>query len=156
MPAVTLRVNGESHTVNVDDLEMPLLYVLHEDLKLNGPKFGCGLGQCGACTVLLDGEPIRSCITPASDASGKNVLTIDGLATAAGPHPIQTAFVGEQAVQCGYCLSGVILYGMTTVDKNPNATEAEILKGMDGILCRCCTHSRMVAAIKRYQQEKRA
>ncbi len=156
MPAVALVVNGQSVTVNVDDLDMPLLYVLQEDLKLNGPKFGCGLAQCGACTVLLNGEPIRSCTTPVSEATGKTVLTIDGLATPQGPHPIQTAFVGEQAVQCGYCLSGVMLYGMTTVDKNPNATEAEILKGMEGILCRCCTHSRMVAAIKRYQQEKRA
>jgi nicotinate dehydrogenase subunit A len=111
MPTFNFRVNGRSHSINVDDPDMPLLYVLQEDLKLNSPKFGCGLAQCVSCTVLLDGEPIRSCTTPSSEAAGKTILTIDGLGTPGRPHPIQTAFVGEQAAQCGYCLSGLMLYG---------------------------------------------
>jgi nicotinate dehydrogenase subunit A len=150
MAAVSLTVNGSSVTVNVDDPDTPLLYVLTDDLQLNGPKFGCGLSQCGACTVLLDGVPVRSCVTVMSDAAGHEVTTIEGLGTPDNPHPIQAAFIAEQAVQCGYCLSGPMLYGKAFIDQNPNATEADILGALSGLLCRCHTHTRMVRALVRY------
>ena len=146
---MNLDVNGKSASVNVDDPATPLLYFLTDDLQLNGPKFGCGLAQCGACTVLLDGDPIRSCTFPVSDATGK-ITTIEGLGTTAKPHPIQQAFIDEQAVQCGYCISGIMLYGKTLIDQNPKATAQEITEGLDGLLCRCHTHYRMVKALQRY------
>jgi nicotinate dehydrogenase subunit A len=152
MAAVNLRVNGSAATVNVDDPDTPLLYVLIDDLQLNGPKFGCGLSQCGACTVLLDGQPIRSCTTAISDAGGHEVTTIEGLGTPDNPHPIQAAFIAEQAAQCGYCLSGPMLYGKAFIDQNPNAQEADILQALSGLLCRCHTHTRMVRALLRYAQ----
>ena len=154
MAGITLTVNGSPHTLDVDP-DTPLLYVLGEDLQLNGPKFGCGLSQCGACTVLLDGEPIRSCVTPVSDVAGHEVLTIDGLGTPDQLHPIQQAFVDEQAAQCGYCLSGPMLYGKAFIDQNPNATEAQISEALSGLICRCHTHVRMVRALVRYAQEVR-
>lgn len=154
MAAVSMTVNGRASSVDVDP-ETPLLFVLSEDLKLNGPKFGCGLAQCGACTVLLDGEPIRSCITPVSEAAGRQVTTLEGIGTVDKPHPIQTAFIEEQAAQCGYCLSGIILYGKTFIDKNPNASEQEILESLSGLICRCHTHTRMVRALNRYAAEVR-
>lgn len=144
------KVNGKSHTVNVDDPEMPLLYVLSEDLQMNGPKFGCGLAQCGACTVLLDGEPVRSCTLPNAIAVGSEITTIEGLGTAEKPHAIQQAFIDEQAIQCGFCISGIMLYGKVFMDQNPRATADEITKGLDGLLCRCHTHYRMIKALQRY------
>ena len=155
MAAVSLKVNGRSYMVDADP-GTPLLYVLTDDVQLNGPKFGCGLAECGSCTVLLDGEPIRSCVTPISDVVGHEVTSIEGLGTLEKPHPIQTAFIQEQAVQCGYCISGPMLYGKAYIDKNPNATQEEILQALDGLLCRCHTHLRMARALVRYAQEVKA
>ena len=155
MAAVSLTVNGRGYSLDVDP-ETPLLYVLTEDLQLNGPKFGCGLSQCGACTVLLDGEPIRSCVTPMSDVAEHKVTTIEGLGTTDSPHAIQAAFIAEQAVQCGFCISGPMLYGKTYIDQHPNATEEEIVQALNGLLCRCYTHVRMVRALVRYAQGVRA
>jgi nicotinate dehydrogenase subunit A len=149
---ISLTVNGRPHLVNVDP-SSPLLYILQDDLKLNGPKFGCGLAQCGACTVLLDGEPIRSCVTPMSKAAGHSVTTIEGLGTVDNPHPIQTAFISEQAMHCGYCISGPMLYGKAFIDKQPNATETEITQALQGLLCRCYAHTRMIKALVRYAEE---
>ena len=150
MAAINLNVNGKAYSGDVD-LDMPLLYLLSDDLKLNGPKFGCGLSQCGSCTVLLNGEPIRSCQTACSVAAGKDVTTIEGLGTVDKPHPIQQAFIDEQAVQCGFCISGIMLYGKTFIDANPNAKREEIVGALNGLLCRCYTHTRMVKALERYQ-----
>jgi nicotinate dehydrogenase subunit A len=156
MSTISLTVNGRSYTVDVDpDNTPPLLYVLMDDLQLNGPKFGCGLAQCGACTVLLDGRPIRSCVTPLSAVVGHEVTTIEGLGTLDNPHPIQTAFIEEQAVQCAFCISGIMLYGKDFIDRNPKATEEEIAQALKGqnLLCRCYAHTRMVRALARYAQE---
>jgi nicotinate dehydrogenase subunit A len=153
MANISLTVNGSLYVTGVDPAT-PLLYVLQDDLKLNGPKFGCGLAQCGACTVLLDGEPIRSCVTPLSKAAGRTVITIEGLGTVDNPHPIQTAFIAEQALHCGFCVSGPMLYGKAFIDKQPNATEAEITQALQGLLCRCYAHTRMVKALVRYAAEK--
>ena len=155
MDALTLTVNGRPYSVDVDP-DTPLLNVLTDDLQLNGPKFGCGLSECGACTVLLDGDPIRSCSVLMSDAAGHTVLTIEGLGTPEKPHAIQTAFMKEQAVQCGYCISGPMLYGKAYIDQNPNATEADIIDALNGLLCRCHTHVRMVRALVRYAEEMKA
>jgi nicotinate dehydrogenase subunit A len=152
--AMNLRVNGRSYSVDADP-DTPLLYVLAGDLELNGPKFGCGLAQCGACTVLSDGQPIRSCVTAVSDAADHDITTIEGLGTVDNPHPVQMAFIQEQAAQCGYCLSGIMLYGKTFVDQNPNASADDILQALGGLLCRCHTHTRMVKALMRYAQEVR-
>lgn len=154
-----LQVNGQSTNVNIDDPSTPLLYVLQENFQLNGPKFGCGLGQCGACTVLLDGTPIRSCITNTSDADGHSITSLEGLRALEGLpnpdalHPIQEAFVSGQAMQCGYCVAGPILYGYAYVKSNPNATRADIEQALSGLLCRCCAHTRMISAIQDYAQE---
>ena len=153
MAGYNLNVNGKSHSVEVDDPNTPLLYILQENLQLNGPKFGCGLGQCGACTVLLDGEPIRSCITAVADSADHAVTTIEGLGTLRRPHPIQQAFITEQAMHCGYCISGPMLYGYAYIQKNPNASRADILKSLSGLLCRCAAHTRMLNALERYAQE---
>jgi nicotinate dehydrogenase subunit A len=152
MAALNLTVNGQSYSVDVSP-DTPLLYVLSDNLQLNGPKFGCGLSECGCCTVLLDGQPVRSCVTATSDAAGHEIVTIDGLGTADNPHPLQAAFIAEQAAQCGYCLSGPMLYGKVFVEQNPNATAADISQALDGLLCRCHTHVRMVRALLRYAQE---
>jgi nicotinate dehydrogenase subunit A len=151
MAEVKLTVNGRPVSMDVNP-DTPLLFVLTDDLELNGPKFGCGLSECGSCTVLLDGEPIRSCVTPVSDASGHEVTTIEGLGSPGNPHPVQQAFIDEQALQCGYCISGIMLYGKTFVDKNPNATQEDILQSLSGLLCRCHSHVRMVRALVRYAQ----
>lgn len=153
MAAYDLTVNGKSHTVNVDDPSTPLLYILQENVGTTGPKFGCGLGQCGSCTVLLDGEPIRSCITAISDSADHQITTIDGLGTPAHPHAIQQAFITEQAMHCGYCVSGPMLYGYAYIQKNPNASRADILQALSGLLCRCHSHIRMLNALERYAQE---
>src|SRR5689334_2240667 len=152
MARISLKVNGAPRGVDADP-EMPLLYVLQNDLKLNGPKFGCGLAQCGACTVLLDGTPIRSCVTPISKADGHKVTTIEGLGTVENPHPIQAAFITEQAMHCGFCISGPMLYGKAFIDQQPNATEADIAKALSGLLCRCYAHTRMIRALARYAKE---
>ena len=155
MSKVTLRVNGRSHTIDIDPAT-PLLYVLSDDLALNGPKFGCGLGQCGCCTVIMRGQAVRSCVTPVSAAAGGEITTIEGLGTSAKPHPIQKAFIDEQAMQCGFCVNGVIMTSKAYLDRNPKATETEIRQAMSGILCRCHAHTRMLRAIKRYQQGVKA
>ena len=136
------------------DPTTPLLYVLGDDLGLNGPKFGCGLGQCGACTVIVKGQAIRSCVTPVSTVAGADITTLEGLGTADKPHPIQQAFIDEQAAQCGFCLSGVIMTAKALVDRTPKPTDAQIHEALSGILCRCFVHQRMIRAIKRYAEEK--
>ena len=148
-----LRVNGRAATVEVDP-STPLLYVLRNDLRLDGPRFGCGLGQCGACTVLAAGEPIRSCLIPVSAAAGKEIVTLEGLGTLQHPHPVQQAFISEQAAQCGYCMSGVILTAKAFLDKNPNPTDEQIRQALAGILCRCGTHLEIIRAVKRAAQDR--
>lgn len=150
-----LRVNGQSHSVDVDQAT-PLLYVLSDDLALRGPKFGCGLGQCGCCTVLIKGRPVRSCVTPVSSVAGSEITTLEGLGTVGKLHPIQQAFVDEQAMQCGFCLSGVILTAKAALDANRKATDAELRQALSTVLCRCGTHTRMLKAIRRYAKEVRA
>jgi nicotinate dehydrogenase subunit A len=145
----TLRVNGRSHAVRVDDPGMPLLYVLRNDLDLHGPRFGCGLGQCGACTVQLDGRAVRSCSIPVSDAAGKAIVTLEGIGTAQKPHALQKAFVEEQAVQCGYCINGMIMQAKALLERNQRPSEDEIRQALAGNLCRCGTHVRIVRAVKR-------
>jgi nicotinate dehydrogenase subunit A len=152
MSAMTLKVNGRTHIVDVDP-SAPLLYVLSDDLELRGPKFGCGLGQCGACTVILKGVAVRSCITPVKAAVGSEITTLEGLGTPEKPHPIQQAFIDEQAAQCGFCVNGVILTAKAFLDKHPKATEQEIQQALAGVLCRCFTHVRMYQAIQRYAKE---
>jgi nicotinate dehydrogenase subunit A len=153
MASISLTVNGRAHTIDVDSMT-PLLYVLSDDLALRGPKFGCGLGQCGACTVIARGRAIRSCVTPAASLDGADITTLEGLGTPDRPHPIQQAFIDEQAAQCGFCLSGVILTAKAFLDRNPKATDAEIHRAMNGVLCRCFTHTRMMAAIRKYAEER--
>ena len=151
MSNITLKVDGRAHTLDLDPTT-PLLYVLSDDLELRGPKFGCGLAQCGACTVIVKGQAIRSCVTPVGTVAGSEISTLDGLGTIQNPHPIQKAFIEEQAMQCGFCLNGVIMTAKAFVDRNPKATEAQIQRAMSGVLCRCFTHVRMLRAIKRYAQ----
>lgn len=148
-----LRVNGRAATVDVDPAT-PLLYVLRNDLRLDGPKFGCGLGQCGACTVLADGKAIRSCITPVSAAGAKEILTLEGLGTLQHPHPIQQAFIDEQAAQCGYCINGIILTAKTFLDQNPNPKDEQIRQALAGVLCRCGTHLEIIRAVKRAAENR--
>jgi nicotinate dehydrogenase subunit A len=155
MSILTLRVNGRQHQLDLDPTT-PLLYILSDELALQGPKFGCGLGQCGACTVIVKGQAIRSCVTPVSAVAGAEVTTLDGLGTPEKPHPIQQAFIDEQAAQCGFCLSGVIMTAKAFVDRNPKASETEIQQAMSGVLCRCFAHVRMLRAIKRYAEGLRA
>jgi aerobic-type carbon monoxide dehydrogenase small subunit (CoxS/CutS family) len=150
---IVLKVNGQSHTLDVDPAT-PLLYILSDDLALRGPKFGCGLGQCGSCTVIAGGRAIRSCITPVSAMAGVEVTTLEGLGTLERPHPIQQAFIDEQAAQCGFCLSGVILTAKALLDQNPQATPAQIREAMSGVLCRCFVHTRMLRAIERYAKSR--
>ena len=149
MARIQLSVNGSRQTVDVDPAT-PLLYVLADDLELRGPKFGCGLGQCGACTVILDGRAVRSCVTPVNSVGQRAVTTLEGLGTVEAPHPIQQAFIDEQAAQCGYCLNGVILTAKAFLDANPSATDAQIQEALSTVLCRCFVHARMLRAIRRY------
>src|ERR1700720_3369453 len=151
MSAMTLKVNGRTHNVDVDPAT-PLLYLLSDDLELRGPKFGCGLGQCGACTVIVKGQAVRSCVTPVKSVEGSDITTLEGLGTIEKPHPLQQAFIEEQAAQCGFCLNGVIMTAKAFLDKNPKATEREIQQGMSHVLCRCFTHTRMLRAIGRARQ----
>jgi nicotinate dehydrogenase subunit A len=154
MARIDLQVNGATYAVDVDP-DTPLLYILRNDLELNGPKFGCGLAQCGACTVLLDGVAIRSCSLPVSRAERMEVTTLEGLGTMEKPHPIQQAFVEEQAAQCGYCINGMIMTAKAYLDRNPNATDEQIRQTLAGNLCRCGTHLRILRAIRRYAEEVR-
>ena len=155
MGAITLTVNGQRHTVDVDPAT-PLLYVLSDDLQLNGPKFGCGLGQCGACTVIVKGQAVRSCVTPVSTVANVEVSTLEGLGTSEQLHPIQQAFVDEQAMQCGFCVNGVIMTAKAYLDRNPAASDADIRQAMATVLCRCGAHTRMTKAIVRYARGRKA
>jgi nicotinate dehydrogenase subunit A len=155
MSIISLRVNGRAHTLDLDPAT-PLLYVLSDDLALNGPKFGCGMAQCGSCTVIAGGRAIRSCVTPVQEVANAEITTLDGLGTPENPHPIQQAFIDEQAAQCGFCLSGVILTAKAFLDQNPQATEPQIRQAMSGVLCRCFTHTRMTRAIAKYAESRRA
>ena len=148
MAQMKLKVNGQSRTVNVDP-STPLLYVLRNDLELRGPRFGCGLSQCGACSVIMQGNAIRACVTPVSAAQNKNITTLEGLGSVEHPHPLQAAFIEEQAAQCGYCMNGMIINAKVLLDKNPNPSEEEIKKALDPILCRCGSHLRVIRAIRR-------
>ena len=145
---ITLKVNGASHTVDVEPTT-PLLYVLRNDLDLHGPHFGCGLGQCGACTVIIKGEAVRSCVTRASAVQGAEITTLEGLSTNGSLHPIQQAWIDEQVPACGYCQNGQMLTAKVLLDKNPNPSDAQIREAMSGTLCRCMTYYRIQAAIKR-------
>jgi nicotinate dehydrogenase subunit A len=146
--AISLRVNGRAHAVAADP-ETPLLYVLRNDLKLNGPKFGCGLGQCGACMVIIDGRAARSCVTTVNEARDGEIVTLEGLGTRENPHPVQRAFIEEQAAQCGYCLNGMIMQAKAFLDQTAKPTEAEIKAALAGNLCRCGTHVEIVRAVQR-------
>ena len=150
MSTITLKVNGKPHQLDLDPAT-PLLYALSDDLELRGPKFGCGLGQCGACTAIVNGAAVRTCVTPVSAAAGKEIVTLEGLGTPENPHPLQRAFIDEQAAQCGFCLNGVILTAKAFLDKNPGATGGEMQQALANVLCRCFTHKRMYAAIQRYR-----
>ena len=151
--AIKFTVNQRVQEVD-GAAEKPLLYVLMNDLQLQGPRFGCGLGQCGSCTVILNGEAVRSCVTPVSAAGTSEIVTLEGLGTVEKPHAIQKAFIDEQAMQCGFCVNGVVMTAKAFLDRKPKATETEILQAMSGVLCRCNTHVRMMRAIKRYQEVK--
>jgi nicotinate dehydrogenase subunit A len=148
MPDINLRVNGTSRTVNTEP-RTPLLYVLRNDFELNGAKYGCGLAQCGACTVIIDGKPERSCVTPCGPAAGKTITTLEGLGTLDKLHPLQKAFLDEQAAQCGYCTSGMIMAAKALLDTNPKPSEAQIKLALAGNLCRCGSHNRIVRAVQR-------
>ena len=146
MSAITLKVNGRSHSLDLDP-STPLLYALSDDLQLRGPKFGCGLGQCGACTVIVKGQAVRSCITPVRTVAGAEITTLEGIGSTDHPHPLQRAFIEEQAAQCGFCVSGVIMTAKAFLDKHPKASEAEIQQALSGVLCRCFANVRMLRAI---------
>jgi nicotinate dehydrogenase subunit A len=152
---INLNVNGHSHQIDADP-NMPLLYVLRDDLALNGAKFGCGLGQCGACTVMVDGRAVFSCITPISVLGDRQIKTIEGLGTEDNPGPLQRAFIEEQAAQCGYCIAGMIMRAQALLERNPSPTEAEIRRHMMPNLCRCGTHMRILRAVRRAVQMKEA
>ena len=155
MSVISLTVNGRMQTVDVDPAT-PLLYVLSDDLELRGPKFGCGLSQCGACTVIVNGEATRSCVTPVERVAGSAITTLEGLGSIENPHPIQQAFIDEQAMQCGFCVNGVIMTAKALIDRTPNASDAQIREAMSTVLCRCGAHVRMMAAVKRYAQGRTA
>lgn len=150
--AIELTVNGARHRVRAQD-DTPLLYVLRNDLELNGAKFGCGLGQCGACTVIVDGEAVRSCSLPVALAVGKKITTIEGLGTIDKPHPVQKAFIDEQAAQCGYCINGMVMSATALLQRNPAAGDSEVRQALAGNLCRCGTHTRILRAIARAGKE---
>jgi len=156
MPTLKLNVNGETRTVVVRDSGEPLLYVLRGQLGLTGAKYGCGLGQCGSCTVIVDGEAVRSCQLPVSGLSGKKVTTIEGLGTPAKPHPLQAAFVAEQAAQCGYCVAGMVMSGAALLARKPAVTREEAQQALAGNLCRCGTHERILRAMLRASQKSAA
>ena len=143
---IKLNVNDEEVQLDVEP-ETPLLYVLRNDLELNGPKFGCGLAQCGACTVLVDGNPVRSCVMPVASVAGRNIVTLEGLGSRDEPHPLQAAFIKEQAMQCGYCTNSMVMTAAAFLEKNKNPTEEQIRSALRGNLCRCGAHGRIVRAV---------
>jgi nicotinate dehydrogenase subunit A len=145
---ISLNVNGATHAVEAAP-DMPLLYALRNALELNNPKFGCGLGQCGACTVIVNGNAVRSCLTPTSDAAGKEIRTIEGLGTVDKPHPVQAAFIEEQVPLCGYCINGWVMTATAMLEKNPHLSDADIRKGLAGLKCRCASHMSIMRAVKR-------
>ncbi len=146
--STTLNVNGQDQSVDADP-DTPLLYVLRNDLKMNAAKYGCGLGQCGACTVIVDGKPVFSCLTPISLLAGRQIRTVEGLGTIDKPGPLQQAFIDEQAAQCGYCIPGMMMRAQALLERNPKPTDADIRVALEPNLCRCGTHMRIVRAVKR-------
>jgi len=155
MPRTSLIVNGKPQVVDVDP-DCPLLYVLRDTLALDNPRFGCGLGQCGACTVLIDNRAVRSCSLPVSRAAGKSIVTIEGLGAPSRPHPVQQAFIDEQAFQCGYCLNGWVLTAVALLAKNPRPSNADIRSSCESLVCRCGSHVRILAAFERAAQHGRS
>jgi nicotinate dehydrogenase subunit A len=155
MSKSSLKVNGHLYTLDID-LTVPLLFVLSDELGLRGPKFGCGMAQCGACTVILRGQVVRSCVMPLGAVGKDEVTTLEGLGTLDKPHPIQQAFIDEGAAQCGFCLSGVILTAKAVLDEKPNASDEEIRDALGGVLCRCFAHVRMLRAIRKYADTRKA
>lgn len=153
MARISLKVNGRARAVDTDP-STPLLYVLRDDLGLKGPRFGCGIAQCGSCTVIMDGNAVRSCSIPVTAARNRNITTLEGIGTTARPHPLQKAFIEEQAGQCAYCINGMIMTAKVLLDKNPNPTDTEIKQALDGNLCRCGSHLRIVRAIKWAARQK--
>jgi len=152
MTNITLRVNGRAQVIDADDTAMPLLYALRDVLELHGPKFGCGLGQCGACTVIVDGQAVRSCQMPVSQAAGREITTLEGLGSPEQPHPVQAAFIAEQAAQCGYCTNGMIMTATALLRKTPRPSEAQARQALAGNLCRCGSHIRVLRAVMRASQ----
>ena len=155
MSMIAFKVNGRAVSLDVDPTT-PLLYILSDDLALRGPKFGCGLGQCGSCTVIMKGQAVRSCVTPVSSAAGAEITTLEGLGSIEKPHPIQKAFIDEQAMQCGFCVNGVIMTAKAYLDRNPKASEGDIRQAMSTVLCRCHSHTRMIRAVARYAKGAKA
>jgi len=155
MTKLSLKVNGRLYALDIDP-STPLLFVLNDELGLRGPKFGCGMAQCGACTVILRGQVVRSCVMPVNAVGKDEVTTLEGLGTPDKPHPIQQAFIDEGAAQCGFCLSGVILTAKAVLDEKPNASDEEIRDAFGGVLCRCFTHVRMLRAIRKYADTRKA
>jgi nicotinate dehydrogenase subunit A len=151
MAKLLLKVNGKPQSVEVES-DTPLLYVLRNSLELKGPRFGCGIAQCGACTVIINGNAVRSCVIPASSVQGQNIVTLEGLGTSARPHPIQKAFVQEQAAQCGYCMNGMIMTAKAFLETNPKPKVEEIKQALDPVICRCGSHARVIRAVKRAAQ----
>jgi nicotinate dehydrogenase subunit A len=154
MAQISLTVNGQSRVVEIDP-STPLLYVLRNDLELDGPRFGCGLAQCGACTVIIDGKAVRSCVTPVKSVQKGAITTLEGLGSVSKPHILQTAFIEEQAAQCGFCMNGIIMNAKVLLDKNPDPTDEDIKAALDSVLCRCGSHLRVIRAIKRAAKQKR-
>lgn len=148
MARVSLKVNGKAHPLEVDP-QCPLLYVLRDNLGLNNPRFGCGLGQCGACTVLVNQVPVRSCVLPVARAAGKEIVTLEGLGTPGHPHPVQQAFIAEQAFQCGYCLNGWVLATKALLDRYPHPNPSQMKAAFEGLVCRCGSHVQIAAAVRR-------
>jgi aerobic-type carbon monoxide dehydrogenase small subunit (CoxS/CutS family) len=149
---LTLHVNGTAQVVEIDDPDMPLLYALRDDLGLSNPRFGCGLGQCGACTVLVDGRAVRSCVTPAAAMAGRQITTLAGLGSPEHPHPVQAAWIEEQVNQCAYCINGWIMTAADLLAHNPHPSEIEIKEALSGLICRCGTHNAALKAVKRAAQ----
>jgi nicotinate dehydrogenase subunit A len=149
MASYSFTVNGNARTIDSGDPDQPLLYVLRNSLNLTAAKYGCGLGQCGACTVLVDGAPVRSCLTPVSTLAGRSITTLEGLGTPDKPHKVQAAFIAEQAAQCGYCTNGMVMSSAALLSDKPNATLAEAKEALAGNLCRCGTHHRILRAVMR-------
>src|ERR1041384_7413405 len=153
MTDLTLNVNGRNRTIALNDPDTPLLYALREDLALNGPKFGCGLGQCGACAVIVDGQSVRSCMIAAKSVAGKKITTLEGLGTPEAPSKVQAAFIAEAAAQCGYCTNGMIITATALLGRNPHPKESDIRTALAGNLCRCGSHVRVIAAVLRAAQK---